>query len=131
VVLPRAGRRRQLRRLEQALGLPLLRPNDQMVMLGVAGLLAALFTAFPAPLPGILAAAGSVLWLRLAYHLGRELLPDATVGQLAQQLAAERYTWVRGAQSVNRRELPRLLRQLFADQLALEPSALHRDASFG
>ncbi|OOQ61475.1 hypothetical protein BC343_19930 [Mucilaginibacter pedocola] len=72
----------------------------------------------------------SIAGLRLAGRFGKELKVK-TVGDLAEKIAREHYLKCRrDASSVNRAEVVQKVKDLFARDLALEPSALTKEARF-
>lgn len=72
----------------------------------------------------------SIAGLRLAGRFGKELKVK-TIGDLAEKIAREHYLKCRrDASTVNRTEIVQKVKELFAHDLALEPSALTKEAKF-
>lgn len=72
----------------------------------------------------------SIAGLRLAGRFGKELKVK-TIGDLAEKIAREHYLKCRrDASTVNRTEIVQKIKDLFAHDLALEPSALTKEAKF-
>lgn len=72
----------------------------------------------------------SIAGLRLAGRFGKELKVK-TIGDLAEKIAREHYLKCRrDASTVNRAEVVQKIKEVFAQDLDLEPDALTREAKF-
>lgn len=132
-LFPRKHRREQIKVLESILGFQtkVLRPKHWVTTSLFILLLASiggLFFYWQVGLAGLLL---SIVTLRVSDKFGKEF--DLTnVGELAQKLAREHYTYVRrNPAAVNRTEITENVKELFMKDLDLEENVLTREAMFG
>lgn len=131
-LFPRDNRIEIVADIENEMGfhMNLLQPKSWIVwcfaLLLIASLGLFLFNTTIATVGLIISIAG----LRLAGRFGKELKVK-TIGDLAEKIAREHYLKCRrDAATVNRAEVVQKVKELFADYLHLEPSALTKEARF-
>lgn len=130
-LFPRENRLQTIADIEMELGFRtnLLRPKQWVVATFALVLLVSLivfFFSWPIALCGCLA---SVLGLKLAGKFGKEIHLK-TVGDLANKISRESYMKARRNPTVNRNEIEQKVRELFAQELQLQPVALTRRSRF-
>jgi hypothetical protein len=126
-IFPRENRLQMIGDIEQELGFEtnLLQPKKWVISLFVVMLLASFIGFF---YNWQIAAAGclaSVLGLKLAGKFGKEIHLK-TIGDLANKICRES----RNAGMVNKNEIERKVRDLFENDLRLQPIAIRRKTSF-
>jgi len=115
---------------EMGLHMNLLRPKPIIVWAFAISLLVFITVSFVFGVVGYIGMVISIAGLILAGKFGRELKVK-TLGDLAEKIAREHYLKCRrDASSVNRAEIAAKVKELFADYLSVEPSALRKEARF-
>ncbi|MBD1385483.1 hypothetical protein IDJ75_09360 [Mucilaginibacter rigui] len=131
-LFPRDNRIEVVADLENEMGLHmnLLQPK-QWIVYSFAGLLmAAIALSFINNVAGFIVAGLAITGLILAGKFGKELKVK-TLGDLSEKIAREHYLKCRrDASTVNRGEVAEKVKELFADYLHVEPSALKKQARF-
>ncbi|MBS1526542.1 MAG: hypothetical protein JST19_12880 [Bacteroidetes bacterium] len=130
-LFPRDNRLTAITGIEQELGfqINLLKPKQWIITLFTITLLGssiAFFYTWPLALAGCLA---SLSGLKLAGKFGKEIHLK-TVGDLATKISRESYIKARRNATVNRNEIERKVKELFAHELQLEPVRINRQSSF-
>ncbi len=131
-VLPLPGRLSAVRRIEKQLGftLHLLRPPQYVTATLGIGLLACIGLAFFDWKTGLLGMLFCILGLFIAKKTGTELSVK-TVGELAEKMTRESYLKSRrNGQTYNKKEVEKVLVDLFANQLNIPRSQLSSTATF-
>jgi hypothetical protein len=131
-IFPRDNRIEVVADMEAEMGfhLNLLQPKQWIVWVFALILLASISLSFFNNIAGFIGIAISLTGLVLAGKFGKELKVK-TLGDLAEQIARKHYqTCRKNASTVNRAEVAQRVKELFADYLHLEPSALKKEAKF-
>ena len=129
-IFPRRNRRTMITELERFLGikLNLLRPPHWVTMTFIILLLASFVKLFFVWQIGLLWFAISIGGLWLANKMGNEL-DMKTIGQVAEKMTRENYLKARrNPKTFNKREIEKVLTDLFSYELGLDKSKLRRDA---
>ena len=130
--LPRKNRRAKTKELERYLGfkLNILRPPHWVTTILFILVIVSILGLYFMPPIGILGLVFSIGGLRVAYNIGN-VLKVQTVGQVAEKMTSENYLKSRrNSRSFNRREIEKVLTDLFSNNLGLEKSKLKREATF-
>lgn len=131
-LLPRQNRRTLVKNLEKHLGFKLRILRATHYMSGTFGAIlpcsiVACFFHLPAGILGIIFSIGG---LRLSALLGNEL-DLQTIGQLSEKLMRENYiNSRRNPRTFNKKEIEKVLTNLFSVELGIDKSELTRDAAF-
>jgi len=130
-LFPREDRLRVIEEINQELGFEsnLLQPKQWVIGLFALTLIASLIGLF---YNWQIAAAGclaSVLGLKLAGKFGKEIHLK-TVGDLANKISRESYVKARRNSTVNKNEIEQRVRELFANDLGLQPILIGRESQF-
>lgn len=131
-LFPRDNRIEVISDVEDEMGLHmnLLRPKQGVVLAFALSLLVFVTVSFVYSVIGYIGMVASITGLILAGKFGKELKVK-TLGDLSEKIAREHYLKCRrDAQTVNRNEIIDKVRDLFADDLHLEPAALTKQARF-
>jgi hypothetical protein len=131
-LLPRQDRRSRIKNLEKYLGLKLnlLRPPRWITGTFVIMSLASFFGLFFSFGIGFLGLVFSIGGLRFANKTGNEL-DLKTVGQVAEKMTSENYLKSRrNSNTFNKKEVEKVLTDLFSKELGIEKIILTRDAKF-
>ncbi len=130
-ILPRESRLKTITEIENELGFQtnLLQPKQLVIGLFALTLLVSFIGFF---YNWQIAAAGclaSVLGLKLAGKFGKEIHLK-TVGDLANKISRESYMKARRNSTVNKNEIEQKVRELFANDLGLQPILVRRESQF-
>ena len=131
-IFPRDNRIEVVADIEAEMGfhMSLLQPKQWIVWAFSLLLLAAVGITFYSEIAGYICGGIAILGLVLAGKFGKELKVK-TLGDLSEKIAREHYLKCRrDASSVNRAEIAAKVKELFADYLSVEPSALRKEARF-
>lgn len=131
-LFPRDNRIEVVADMEAEMGfhLNLLQPKQGIVYAFVGLIVAAIALSFYNNTAGLILGGIAMAGLVLAGKFGKELKVK-TLGDLAEKIAREHYlTCRRNASTVNRTEVAEKVKELFADYLHIEPSALKKEAKF-
>jgi acyl carrier protein len=131
-LFPRDNRIEVVADMEAEMGLHvnLLQPKRWIVYGFATLLLAAIALSFFNNIAGLVLAGIAITGLILAGKFGKELKVK-TLGDLAEKIAREHYlSCRRNASTVNRTEVAEKVKELFADYLHVEPTALRKEARF-
>lgn len=130
--LPRPKRIAKVKELEKHLGfkLNILRPKHSISGALMLSLLASLVMLFFQWKVGVLGLSISIFGLWLADKLGKEL--DLTnLGEIAEKMTRENYLQSRrNPKTFNKKEVEKVLQDLFSVEFDLEKAELTRDAKF-
>jgi hypothetical protein len=130
-LFPREDRLRVIAEIDQELGFEtnLLQPKQWVIGLFALALIVSfvgLFYNWQIAAAGCLA---SVLGLKLAGKFGKEIHLK-TVGDLANKISRESYMKARRNSTVNKNEIEQKVRELFANDLGLQPILIRRESQF-
>ncbi|WP_116126338.1 hypothetical protein [Lewinella sp. IMCC34183] len=128
-LLPRAGRRALVRRLEGALqiDLGLLEPPAYVIVPLLLAVLASLPLMHFAGIAGGVCLTVSLVGLMVAYRFGTQIT-QPTLGHLARRMAGKYYRRSRRyPHTVNRTEIESLLTDLFVQELGIDAKDLSRE----
>src|SRR5262249_21730221 len=114
---------------EMELDINVLRPKQWIVRTFSLLLTASLIGLFFTWQVGLLACLASLLGLKLAGKFGKEIHVK-TVGDLAHRISRESYIKARRNPAVSRNEIEQKVRELFAQELQLEPVVANRRSRF-
>lgn len=131
-IFPTQNRRRQIKKLEQYLGvkLKILHAPDWVSITLLIVLLISFVTIPFKSLNGLLIFILSLFILYLAEKLGNALGLE-TLGQLAEKMTREHYSKFRlTSNTINKKEVETVIVNLFHHELYIEKEQLTRDASF-
>ena len=130
-LLPRENRRTLVKNLEKHLGFKLhvLRPPHWVTLTLVVILLGSIVAWFLKWQIGLLGVSCSIAGLWISVFSGN-VLDIQTVGQLAEKMTRENYLKSRrNPRTFNKKEIEKVLTDLFSVELALDKSKLTRDAA--
>jgi len=130
-LIPRGNRMEIIAEVETELGieLNLLQPKQWLIILFSAALLGSIIACFyfwPGAIAGILA---SLLGLKMAGKFGKEIHLK-TVGDLANKISRETYLKSRRNSVVSKNEVEQRVKELFENDLRLQPIAVRRNTNF-
>lgn len=131
-LFPRESRLQMIQEIEQSLGfdVKLLQPKQWMLAvfsLAFIGSLVGCYFNWEVGIAGILA---SVAGHKLAGKFGKEIHLK-TVGDLASKISRESYLKSRrNSYTINKNEIEQKVRELFADDLGLQPVLIRRESQF-
>ncbi len=130
-LFPKEGRLGAISKIEDELGfrINLLKPKQWIVSIFTFTLIASGIFCFYNLFAGMAGVLLSVIALKMAGKFGKEMHLK-TVGDLASKISRESYSKVRRNNTVNKNEVEQKLRELFVNDLNLEPAVLTRRASF-
>jgi hypothetical protein len=130
-LFPKEDRLEAISKIEGELGLDinLLKPKQWIVSIFVLAFTGSGVFCFYNLVAGVAGLLLSGIALKLAGKFGKEMHLK-TVGDLACQISRESSTKIRRSYPVNKSEVEQKLRELFANELELEPVLLTRRASF-
>ena len=131
-VLPKQNRRLLVRKIETSLGfkLNILKASDTVTGIFLMILILSIVEMFIDWRIGILGFVFSVCCLRISNRFGRELKVK-TIGEVVKKMTRENYLKSRRKENtVNRKEIEKILTEWFSDEFDLEKSELTREAEF-
>jgi hypothetical protein len=131
-IFPRDTRLQVIAEIEREMGfkINLLQPKQGIIGTFIFVLLASAVGFFYEPTMAFAGVIVAITGLMLAGKFGKELKVK-TLGDLAEKVAREHYIKCRrDASTVNRNEISQKIKELFTNDLYLEPSVLTRDAKF-
>jgi len=130
-LFPKEDRLDAITKLEDELGfrLNLLKPKQWIVSIFGFTFIASCIFCFINLFAGVAGLLISAIALKLAGKFGKEMHLK-TVGDLACKISRESYSKVRRNNTINKNEVEQKLRELFVNDLDLEPVMLTRRASF-
>jgi acyl carrier protein len=131
-VLPKQNRRLLVRKIETTLGfkLNILKASDNVTGIFTMILILSIVELFIDWRIGILGFIFSVCCLRISNRFGTELKVK-TIGDVVKKMTRENYLKSRRKQNtVNRKEIEKILTEWFSDEFDLEKSELTREAEF-
>jgi hypothetical protein len=131
-IFPRDNRIEVVADIEAEMGfhMNLLQPKQWIVWAFSLLLLASVAITFYNQTAGYISGGIAIFGLVLAGKFGKELKVK-TLGDLSEKIAREHYLKCRrDASTVNRAEVNQKIKELFADYLDVEPSALTKEARF-
>jgi hypothetical protein len=131
-LFPRENRIQMIQEIEHDLGFDtdLLQPKQWVIAAFSAVLIASLIGCYFNWEIGVAGILASIAGFKLAGKFGKEIHLK-TVGDLANKIARESYQKSkRNACAVNKREIEQKVRELFSNDLGLEPVVLRRESKF-
>jgi acyl carrier protein len=131
-IFPRDNRIEVVADIEAEMGfhMNLLQPKQWIIWAFGLLLLASVAITFYTETAGYISGGIAIFGLVLAGKFGKELKVK-TLGDLSEKIAREHYLKCRrDASTVNRAEVNQKIKELFADYLDVEPSALTKEARF-
>ncbi len=131
-VLPKQNRRLLVRKIESSLGfkLNILKASDSVTGIFLIILILSIVQIFNDWRNGILGFVFSVCCLQVSNRFGREFKVK-TIGEVVEKMTRENYLKSRRRQNtVNRKEIEKILTEWFGDEFDLEKSELTREAEF-
>ncbi|MDO3626561.1 hypothetical protein [Mucilaginibacter sp. BT774] len=130
-LFPKEGRLEAISKVEDELGfrINLLKPRQWVVTIFSLTLIASGIVCFFNLFAGLAGLLSSAIALKLAGKFGKEMHLK-TVGDLACKISRESYLKVRRNNTINKTEVEQKLRELFVNDLELEPVTLTRRTSF-
>jgi hypothetical protein len=130
-LFPKEDRLEAIAKVEDELGfnINLLKPKQWIVSIFALTLIASGIFCFYNLFAGVAGLLLSAIALKLAGKFGKEMHLK-TVGDLACKISRESYSKVRSNNTINKNEVEQKLRELFVNDLNLEPVMLTRRASF-
>ena len=130
-LFPKEDRLEAISKIEGELGfnINLLKPKQWIVIIFVLAFIGSGVFCFYNLVAGVAGLLLSGIALKLAGKFGKEMHLK-TVGDLACQISRESHSKIRRSPSVNKSEVEQKLRELFVNELELEPVLLSRRASF-
>ena len=131
-ILPRQGRRSQIKKWETQLGfkLNILRPPHWVTITLAIIFLTSLLTLYVNWRIGLLGVVLSISGLRLAFKTGNEL-DLQTVGQVAEKMMRENYVRSRrNPKTFNKNEIEKVMADLFRNDLFIDMNDLTKDPKY-
>jgi hypothetical protein len=131
-LLPRQHRKERIREIESSLGFPLkiLRPRHFVTWALVVICVSSLVCMFFNWKIGVSGFLFSTLGFRVAIYFGKEFVLS-TLGDVAEKMSRENYMKSRrNSTTINRKEVERKVKELFAKDLDLPNGSLTRNATF-
>ncbi|HEY9004242.1 MAG TPA: hypothetical protein VIM89_23000 [Mucilaginibacter sp.] len=130
-LFPKEDRLEAIAKVEDELGfrINLLKPKQWIVSIFAFTLVASGIFCFYNLVAGVAGLLLSAITLKLAGKFGKEMHLK-TVGDLACKISRESHAKIRRGHSINKTEVEQKLRELFVNDLDLEPVLLTRRATF-
>jgi hypothetical protein len=130
-LFPRENRLQIIQEIEHELGfgIDLLQPKLLILAIFSAVFLGSMIGCYFNWEIGIAGILASVLGLKLAGKFGKEMHLK-TVGDLASKISRESYLKARRNSTINKNEIEQKVRELFANDLGLQPILIRRESQF-